>query len=147
MDTISFETFLGNQDFTLDVYRLDVFVETLLASSNAAGKVTIDVPAMEVGVEHTVYCIYDGSIVGYQNLIMHDAIHAISMDLHRTLKAPLENGLTWEDMTKLSTAALISKTQLVGSVFTILSPDGATERIIATVDQEGNRLAVTHNVS
>ena len=149
MNIVKFETLSPNRVFTIKYYHEGVFLsENLNVIADAQGSVVSPIPDIDMvqgSIDAYLYDDEEEFMFGSTSFYYVDT-DAIPVDVYNTFKTKLEAGLTFEEITGLSAAVLFGKVRKSGSVVTITSPDGITDRVTATTTLDGQRTSVSLNV-
>lgn len=142
---LKFDTLSPNSNIILEIYNsLGVLVYNSTYTTNGVGFFVIDTDALGISNDGTFSCYakLNGLVVNILEFNILEG-HFYDEGTYNFITSNHDDDFTYQQASRLQSAALLGKSQMIGNVIRFKSIGDTKTMITATVDQEGNRLAVT----
>lgn len=142
---LKFDTLLNNALVSLEIYDTSgALVYTNGYITNAVGFIILDATSFNLTADDTYSCYmkHDNFVVSTLNFVISESNY-YDEDTFNFITSNHDDDFTFQQALRLQSAALLGKAQQIGNVIRFKSIGDTKTLITATVDQDGNRLAVT----
>ena len=142
---LKFDTLLNNALVSIEVYdTTGAPVYTNGYITNAVGFIILDATSFNLTADDTYSCYmkHGNFVVSTLNFVISEGNY-YDEDTFNFITSNHDDDFTFQQALRLQSAALLGKAQQIGNVIRFKSIGDTKTLITATVDQDGNRLAVT----
>ena len=142
---LKFDTLLSNALVSLEIYDTSgTLVYTNGYITNSVGFIIIDASSFNLTIDDTYSCYmkHGNFVVSTLNFVIYEGNY-YDEDTYNFITSNHDDDFTFHQALRLQSAALLGKSQQIGNVIRFKSIGDTKTLITATVDQDGNRLAIT----